>query len=90
MSGQKPREWWIEEPDEYPQDEYNYAFKRERDAHLENIHVIEKSAYDTLAAENERLRELVRQAIDIVQAIADENEQEFDWVERAEKELGDA
>lgn len=61
----KPREWWIKQVGHWPGKDEIY------DAHntsipADAIHVIEKSAYDALAKENERLRKDNPDMVDII------------------------
>lgn len=62
----KPRDWWIEfsgDPKKDSDRELRYVSGKKPeglDPSDEAIHVVEKSAYDALAAENERLREALK------------------------------
>lgn len=70
MSEQKPREWWINfayvVPDVTDEHPHKSQFARRNFDNSKVVHVIEKSAYDSLKAENERLKELVGQADQII------------------------
>lgn len=58
------RKWWIEAPDEYPEDEYNYAFKAEP-VHY-SVPVIELRPGDVILsrAEAEEMRRLLNYCLE--------------------------
>lgn len=95
MSEQKPREWWINfayvVPDVTDEHPHKSQFARRNFDNSKVVHVIEKSAYDSLKAENEQLKELVCEvnwqnpSFDDSRIGWIEIQLDRDWIERAKK-----